>query len=360
MFEINKQNIIQNRKQDLINDKDVKKVFEEISELELESYSQKYEENNEKLLGDCLDEDQLPVDASDMEDDVITDNRIEENYEFIYSEDSVMKYLKEIGNTPLLTKEAEQELAAKIESGDQSAKEKMTNANLRLVVSVARRYVRGSNMALMDLIQEGNIGLMKAVDRFDFHKGYKFSTYAMWWIRQAITRAIADQARIIRIPVHMKEQMNKIRKVSKEIMEDTGREPTIAELAKRMNISEERMNEIAEFYRDTVSLETPVGEEEDAMLKDFVADKSMPEQFSYVEHIMLREQLNEIMSVLTAREQRVLRLRFGFVDGRIWTLEEVGKEYHLTRERIRQIEANALKKLKMRKDTKKLRTYLDI
>lgn len=276
----------------------------------------------------------------------------------ITMEDSVRAYLRDIGNIPLLTQEQEVELAKRIEDGEDDARIAMANANLRLVVSVAKRYIHGSNMSLLDLIQEGNIGLLKAIDKYNYHMGYKFSTYAMWWIRQSMTRAIADQSRTIRIPVHMKEQMSKITRTSRQFLSDTGRDPSIAELADLMNISQDRMNEIAKLYGDTISLDAPVGDE-DSMIRDFVADDSMPEQFASVEHVMLAEEINSILSELTAREQRVIRLRFGLVDGKVWTLEEVGKEYHVTRERIRQIEARALRRLRMKRETKKLRAYLE-
>ena len=276
----------------------------------------------------------------------------------ITMEDSVRAYLRDIGNIPLLNQQQEIELARRIEDGEEEAKKAMANANLRLVVSVAKRYVRGSNMTLLDLIQEGNIGLLKAIDKYDYHKGYKFSTYAMWWIRQSMTRAIADQSRTIRIPVHMKEQMSKITRTSRQFLSDTGRDPSFAELADLMNISQDKMNDIAKWYGDTISLDAPVGEE-DSMIKDFVADESMPEQFASVEHVMLGEEIDSILSELTEREQRVIRLRFGLVDGKVWTLEEVGQEYHVTRERIRQIEARALGRLRMKRETKKLRAYLE-
>ena len=273
-------------------------------------------------------------------------------------EDSVKVYLKQIGKIPLLTFEQEQEIAKRIENGDMSAKEEMANANLRLVVSVAKRFVGGSNMSLLDLIQEGNMGLLKAIDKFDYHKGYKFSTYAMWWIKQAITRAIADQSRTIRIPVHMKEQMNKVTRVSRKFHAEHGREATVEELSKIMNMPKDQLEDILKLYEDTVSLETPVGDEEDTMLMNFVADSKVQEQFISAENVMMREQIEEALSILTDREQMVLKLRFGFVDGRIWTLEEVGKDFNVTRERIRQIEARALRRLRMRKETNKLKSYI--
>lgn len=304
---------------------------------------------------------------NEYENELVSKGRIFESFaarrlvteEVDYVEDSVKIYLKEIGRIPLLTYEQEQNLAERIEQGEEKAKIEMVNSNLRLVVSVAKRYVNGSNMTLLDLIQEGNLGLMKAIDKFDYHKGYKFSTYAMWWIRQSITRAIADQSRTIRIPVHMKEQMDKITSASRRYLAEHGREPTVGELAELMRMERDDMQEIVKLYGDTISLNTPIGEEEDSMLIDFVEDDSMPEQFLSIEQVMMREQVHEILKELTEREQRVLKLRFGFVDGRTWTLEEVGKEFHVTRERIRQIEARALRNLRMKRETKKLKTFIE-
>ncbi|SHJ64815.1 RNA polymerase primary sigma factor [Anaerocolumna jejuensis DSM 15929] len=273
-------------------------------------------------------------------------------------EDSVKIYLKSIGKIQLLDQRKELELAKRIKAGDEEAKEEMTNANLRLVVSVAKRYARGSGMTLSDLIQEGNLGLIKAVEKFDYRKGFKFSTYATWWIRQAITRAIADQSRIIRLPVHLKEQMNNISKCSKQFLSDTGRDPTVAELAERMGMLPGRMEEIIKLYDDAISLETPIGEE-DSQLIDFVADESMENPFTSVEQIMLRKQINEVLSSLSLREQQIIRLRFGLEDGKIWTLQEVGMAFQLTRERIRQIEARAILKLKGKKEVQELKAYLD-
>jgi RNA polymerase primary sigma factor len=305
-------------------------------------------------------DDMIELEEIDPEDAIELDEveKLDKEMNDFITEDSVRAYLKEIGSIPLLSQEQEVEMAKKIERGDELAKKMMANANLRLVVSVAKRYVRGSNMTLLDLIQEGNIGLLRAIDKYDYHKGYKFSTYAMWWIRQAMTRAIADQSRTIRIPVHMKEQMSKITRTSRQFLADTGRDPSLNELAGLMNIPKERMVDISKWYGDTISLDAPVGEE-DSMIRDFVADDSMPEQFASVEHVMLGEEINSILSELTEREQRVIRLRFGLVDGKVWTLEEVGREYHVTRERIRQIEARALRRLRMKRETKKLRAYLD-
>ena len=281
------------------------------------------------------------------------------NEEPAYVADSIRSYLREIGKYPLLSAEEEVEIAKRILTGDEMAKETMINSNLRLVVSVAKRYVRGSKLTLLDLIQEGNLGLIKAVDKFDYKKGFKFSTYAMWWIRQAITRAIADQGRTIRIPVHMKERMNKLTKASRKFLSDTGRDPTTEELADILDLPEERVENIVQLYGDTISLDTPIGEEEDAVLMNFVADDDMPGIFSSVEQVMLGKELDDVLSILTDREQRILRLRFGFDEGKIWTLEEVGKEFNVTRERIRQIEAKALRRLRMNRETKKLKAYLE-
>lgn len=274
-------------------------------------------------------------------------------------EDSVKVYLRRIGKISLLSKGQEEKLAKDVEDGSQDAKDKMINSNLRLVVSIAKRYAAGSNMSFLDLIQEGNIGLMKAVDRFDYRKGFKFSTYATWWIRQSITRAIADQDRTIRIPVHMKDKMGKTSKASHKFLEENGREPSIGELAEVMELTRSQMEDIMRLYSDTVSLDKPVGEDEDTMLLNFVADESMPEQFESAERGILSEQIDQMLSELTERERTILRLRFGFVENRIWTLEEVGKEYHVTRERIRQIEGKALGKLKMKKGTKRLKAYIE-
>jgi RNA polymerase primary sigma factor len=273
-------------------------------------------------------------------------------------DDPVRMYLKEIGKVPLLSADEEIELAKKMELGDTEAKKKLCEANLRLVVSIAKRYV-GRGMLFLDLIQEGNLGLIKAVDKFDWRKGYKFSTYATWWIRQAITRSIADQARTIRIPVHMVETINKLIRVSRQLLQEYGREPTPEEIAKEMEISEDKVREIQKIAQEPVSLETPIGEEEDSHLGDFIEDENVPAPVEAAAFSMLKEQLVEVLSTLTEREQKVLRLRFGLDDGRARTLEEVGKEFDVTRERIRQIEAKALRKLRHPTRSKKLKDYLE-
>jgi RNA polymerase primary sigma factor len=273
-------------------------------------------------------------------------------------DDPVRMYLKEIGKVPLLSAEEEIELAKRMEQGDDEAKKKLCEANLRLVVSIAKRYV-GRGMLFLDLIQEGNLGLIKAVDKFDYRKGYKFSTYATWWIRQAITRSIADQARTIRIPVHMVETINKLIRVSRQLLQTYGREPTPEEIAAEMGISVEKVREIQKIAQEPVSLETPIGEEEDSHLGDFIPDDDVPAPADAAAFSMLKEQLVEVLDTLTDREQKVLKLRFGLEDGRSRTLEEVGKEFDVTRERIRQIEAKALRKLRHPSRSKKLKDYLE-
>ena len=273
-------------------------------------------------------------------------------------EDPVRMYLKEIGKVPLLSAEEEIELAQKMELGDQDAKKRLAEANLRLVVSIAKRYV-GRGMLFLDLIQEGNLGLIKAVEKFDYRKGYKFSTYATWWIRQAITRAIADQARTIRIPVHMVETINKLIRVSRQLLQELGREPAPEEIAEELDMPVERVREILKISQEPVSLETPIGEEEDSHLGDFIQDDNVPVPAEAAAQTLLKEQLDEVLDTLTDREQKVLRLRFGMNDGRARTLEEVGKEFDVTRERIRQIEAKALRKLRHPSRSRKLRDYLD-
>jgi len=273
-------------------------------------------------------------------------------------DDHVRMYLKEIGKVPLLTAEEEISLAQRMEEGDELAKRRLAEANLRLVVSIAKRYV-GRGMLFLDLIQEGNLGLIKAVEKFDYRKGYKFSTYATWWIRQAITRAIADQARTIRIPVHMVETINKLIRVSRQLLQELGRDPTPDELAVEMQMSVDKVREILKIGQEPVSLETPIGEEEDSHLGDFIPDDDIPAPAEAAAFTLLKEQLIEVLDTLTEREEKVLRLRFGLDDGRARTLEEVGREFNVTRERIRQIEAKALRKLRHPSRSKKLKDYLD-
>lgn len=273
-------------------------------------------------------------------------------------DDPVRMYLKEIGRVPLLTAEEEIELAKRIEEGDEEARRKLAEANLRLVVSIAKRYV-GRGMLFLDLIQEGNLGLLKAVEKFDYRKGYKFSTYATWWIRQAVTRAIADQARTIRIPVHMVETINKLMRISRQLLQEYGREPTIEEIADAMGMTEDKVREILKIAQEPVSLETPIGEEEDSHLGDFIEDEDVLAPVDAVSFYLLKEQLEDVLGTLTPREERVLRLRFGLDDGRPRTLEEVGQEFGVTRERIRQIEAKALRKLRHPSRSKKLKDYLE-
>ena len=309
------------------------------------------------------------VPESDTEDDIILDVEDEpteeelENIEMavpdgVSIEDPVRMYLKEIGKVPLLTAEEEKDLAMKMEAGDMEAKKRLAEANLRLVVSIAKRYV-GRGMLFLDLIQEGNLGLIKAVEKFDYRKGYKFSTYATWWIRQAITRAIADQARTIRIPVHMVETINKLIRVQRQLLQELGREPYPEEIAEKMGLPVERVREIQKILQEPVSLETPIGEEEDSHLGDFIQDDNVPVPAEAAAFTLLKEQLVEVLGTLTEREQKVLCLRFGLEDGRARTLEEVGKEFDVTRERIRQIEAKALRKLRHPSRSRKLKDYLD-
>ena len=306
----------------------------------------------EELEPDLFLEDEGDGEEIDMEN---IDLSVPEG---VGTEDPVRMYLKEIGKVPLLTSDEEIELAKRIELGDEEAKQRLAEANLRLVVSIAKRYV-GRGMQFLDLIQEGNLGLIKAVEKFDYKKGYKFSTYATWWIRQAITRAIADQARTIRIPVHMVETINKLIRVSRQLLQELGREPQPEEIAEEMNMSVERVREILKISQEPVSLETPIGEEEDSHLGDFIQDDNVPVPADAAAFTLLKEQLVEVLGTLTEREQKVLRLRFGLDDGRARTLEEVGKEFNVTRERIRQIEAKALRKLRHPSRSRKLKDYLD-
>ena len=306
---------------------------------------------------------------TDADEDIILDVDDEpteeelENIEFsvpdgVSIEDPVRMYLKEIGKVPLLSADEEVELAKKMETGNLDARKRLAEANLRLVVSIAKRYV-GRGMLFLDLIQEGNLGLIKAVEKFDYRKGYKFSTYATWWIRQAITRAIADQARTIRIPVHMVETINKLIRVQRQLLQELGREPYPEEIAKEMNLPVDRVREIQKISQEPVSLETPIGEEEDSHLGDFIQDDNVPVPAEAAAFTLLKEQLSEVLGTLTDRERKVLELRFGLEDGRARTLEEVGKEFNVTRERIRQIEAKALRKLRHPSRSRKLKDYLD-
>ena len=295
------------------------------------------------------------IDDDTEEVEIIDDADILEG---VSLEDPVRMYLKEIGKVPLLSADEEIEYAKRMEEGDEEAKKRLAEANLRLVVSIAKRYV-GRGMQFLDLIQEGNLGLIKAVEKFDYRKGYKFSTYATWWIRQAITRAIADQARTIRIPVHMVETINKLVRVQRQLLQELGREPSPEEIAETMDIPVERVREIQKISQEPVSLETPIGEEEDSHLGDFIQDDNVPVPAEAAASTLLKEQLVEVLGTLTDREQKVLRLRFGMDDGRARTLEEVGKEFNVTRERIRQIEAKALRKLRHPSRSRKLKDYLD-
>ena len=299
------------------------------------------------------------VAETSVEDDAIREMNLDANVaDGAGMDDPVRMYLKEIGKVPLLTAEQEQELAQRMLEGDEDAKSQLIEANLRLVVSIAKRYL-GRGMQFLDLIQEGNLGLIKAVDKFDHSKGFKFSTYATWWIRQAITRAIADQARTIRIPVHMVETINRLVREQRSLIQELGREPTVEEIAERMNLSVEKVREIQKISQEPVSLEKPIGEEEDSHLGDFIPDDDAMSPADQVAYTLLKEQLLDAMKGLTAREEKVLRLRFGLDDGRQRTLEEVGKEFNVTRERIRQIEAKALRKLRHPSRSKKLKDYID-
>ena len=331
----------------------------DLSTEQMERVFEYLEANNIDVLRiNSDDDDDVDLDAimSD-EEDVDVENIDLSVPDGVSVEDPVRMYLKEIGKVPLLSAEREIELAQRMEEGDEEAKKELAEANLRLVVSIAKRYV-GRGMLFLDLIQEGNLGLIKAVEKFDYHKGYKFSTYATWWIRQAITRAIADQARTIRIPVHMVETINKLIRVSRQLLQELGREPTPEEIAKELDMPVERVREILKISQEPVSLETPIGEEEDSHLGDFIQDEDSPAPHDAASYTMLREQLEEVMNTLTPREAKVLKLRFGLEDGKSRTLEEVGKEFNVTRERIRQIEAKALRKLRHPSRSKKLRDYM--
>ena len=317
----------------------------------LEAFSPE-EEKQASVMEEPLPED--PSQMSDEEPELVDPDALAEEYR---TDDPVRMYLKEIGKVKLLSLEEEQELAQRISAGDEQARQKLTEANLRLVVSIAKRYV-GRGMQFLDLIQEGNLGLLKAVEKFDLDKGCKFSTYATWWIRQAITRAIADQARTIRVPVHMVEHINRVVKTSRQLLQDLGREPTTEEIAHELGMSPSRVAEIMKIAQDPVSLETPIGEEDDSHLGDFIADDEKEQPQEAATQAMLRQQLDEVMETLTEREYKVLSLRFGLEDGRPRTLEEVGREFNVTRERIRQIEAKALRKMRHPSRSRKLKDFL--
>ncbi|MDD3612204.1 MAG: RNA polymerase sigma factor RpoD [Caldicoprobacterales bacterium] len=329
-----------------------KEIMDMLEEIELDSDQiEKVYESLEALGIDVIDEEEQEEESQDEELSISVP-------EGVNIDDPVRMYLKEIGKVALLTAEEEVELAKRMEAGDEAAKRKLVEANLRLVVSIAKRYV-GRGMLFLDLIQEGNLGLIKAVEKFDYEKGFKFSTYATWWIRQAITRAIADQARTIRIPVHMVETINKLIRVSRQLLQELGREPTPEEIAKEMNIPEDKVREIMKIAQEPVSLETPIGEEEDSHLGDFIPDEEALAPSEAAAFTLLKEQLMDVLDTLTDREEKVLRLRFGLDDGRARTLEEVGKVFDVTRERIRQIEAKALRKLRHPSRSKKLKDYLE-
>ena len=333
------------------------KELEDTNPEQIDKVFDAFEEMGVNLLNDDFEEEPDIEDLKEVEDlklDEITDT----SFEGISVDDPVRMYLREIGKIPLLSYEKELELAKRILNNDEEAKQELAEANLRLVVSIAKKYV-GRGMLFLDLIQEGNMGLIKAVEKFDYTKGFKFSTYATWWIRQAITRAIADQARTIRIPVHMVETINRLIRTSRHLLQQLGREPTPEEIAEEMEIPVEKVMEIQKIAQDPVSLETPIGEEDDSHLGDFIQDEDSPAPHDAASYTLLREQLEEVMSTLTPREAKVLKLRFGLEDGKARTLEEVGREFDVTRERIRQIEAKALRKLRHPSRSKKLRDYMN-
>jgi RNA polymerase primary sigma factor len=354
-------------------DKDALEEIYDIVESKNVSIIETREPNASELEDDDVDDDEI-LELELEEDDLLNDEEdekksgviikssgeieVSDSAKNIPTDDPVRMYFKEIGKVPLLTADEERDLAIRIEQGDEEAKKKLCESNLRLVVSIARRYLN-RGLSFLDLIQEGNLGLIKAVEKFDYTKGYKFSTYATWWIRQAITRSIADQARTIRIPVHMVETINKLIRISRQLLQEYGREPTSEEIAKEMGISVEKVREIKKISQDPVSLETPIGEEEDSHLGDFIPDEDIPSPVDAAAYSMLQKQLREVLDTLSEREKKVLILRFGLDDGRPRTLEEVGREFNVTRERIRQIEAKALRKLRHPSRSKKLRDYLE-
>ena len=350
-------NIIEEAKQNgKMTYSDLATKLNDVNPEKMDEVFDEFEKDGIDLLPDDFEEEPDIEDLKEVEElklDEITDT----SFEGISVDDPVRMYLREIGKIPLLTFDEELDLAKRILEGDEEAKQKLAESNLRLVVSIAKKYV-GRGMLFLDLIQEGNMGLIKAVEKFDYTKGFKFSTYATWWIRQAITRAIADQARTIRIPVHMVETINKLIRTSRNLLQQMGREPTPEEIAKEMEIPVEKVVEIQKIAQDPVSLETPIGEEEDSHLGDFIQDEDSPAPHAAASYTLLKEQLEEVMNTLTPREAKVLKLRFGLEDGKSRTLEEVGKEFNVTRERIRQIEAKALRKLRHPSRSKKLRDYM--
>ena len=356
---------IAHSKKNVIEDTELIKHFNDLKEvaLDLDTMQKIFnflEQNGVDILQITDTDEEEPA----LDEDVIAEGEEVEKIDFTdtgdissTTQDPVKMYLKDIGKVPLLSAEEEIELAKRMEAGDEAAKKKLAESNLRLVVSIAKRYV-GRGMLFLDLIQEGNLGLLKAVEKFDYRKGYKFSTYATWWIRQAITRAIADQARTIRIPVHMVETINKVTRVSRDLLQKLGREPLPEEVGEVMGLPKESVQEIMKIAQEPVSLETPIGEEEDSHLGDFIQDESIPTPVEATNQTLLHEQLDDVVSTLTEREQRVIKLRFGWDDGRPRTLEEVGKEFNVTRERIRQIEAKALRKLRNPVRSKRIRDFL--
>ncbi len=352
------------KKDGIVQYKAIEKELEKLEDIDPDAIDDFYKEldENDIEIGGLPDDIDLTSDDNDDEDDVEKVKKESASDDALLKgvnvNDPVRMYLKEIGKVPLLTAEEEIELAKRMEQNDLEAKSKLAEANLRLVVSIAKRYV-GRGMLFLDLIQEGNLGLIKAVEKFDYRKGYKFSTYATWWIRQAITRAIADQARTIRIPVHMVETINKLIRVKRQLLQELGREATPEEIAEEMDIEPDKVREILKIAQEPVSLETPIGEEEDSHLGDFIPDEDVLAPSDAATFILLKEQLVDVLDTLTEREQKVLRLRFGLDDGRARTLEEVGKEFDVTRERIRQIEAKALRKLRHPSRSKKLKDYLE-
>lgn len=342
-----------------ISNDDLLDALDNYQDIDMDQIDKIYETlaNNGIEITDGITSDKFADLESEVEQ-MMSPEEIEKMQESFAVDDPVRMYLKEIGKVPLLDPETEHALAERMMNGDERAKNKIVEANLRLVVSIAKKHV-GKGMAFLDLIQEGNLGLMKAVDKFDYAKGFKFSTYATWWIRQAITRAIADQARTVRIPVHMVETIHKVSRVSRQLLQEFGREPTPEEIGAVIGMTPEKVRDTMKYALEPVSLETPIGEEEDSHLGDFIPDEDSPEPSEAASYTLLKEQLEEVLHTLTHREEQVLKLRFGLLDGRTRTLEEVGKEFNITRERIRQIEAKALRKLRHPSRSKRLRDYLD-